>query len=240
MPTSPSPSARASCWRRSEFLLDTDAAGATVDARPAGSWSSTTPRPTSRSWRPALARQGYEVITAKDGDEALSVARAQTPDLIPRRRDAGQGRHPGLPGAQGGRAPAVHADHPGDHEGRSGRHRGRARCRRRRVHHQAGRPCGARGAGALDPAHQGAARCRPGAGGPARGVEPHPRAAGRGAAGRDRAAGSLKRLPVAADRRASSPPATSTCSKATAGRSRWCSATCAGSPRSPRPASPRR
>jgi class 3 adenylate cyclase len=29
-----------------------------------------------------LARQGYEVITAKDGDEALSVARAQTPDLI--------------------------------------------------------------------------------------------------------------------------------------------------------------
>ena len=29
-----------------------------------------------------LARQGYEVITAKDGDEALAVARAQTPDLI--------------------------------------------------------------------------------------------------------------------------------------------------------------
>jgi adenylate cyclase len=29
-----------------------------------------------------LARQGYEVITAKDGDEALCLARAQTPDLI--------------------------------------------------------------------------------------------------------------------------------------------------------------
>ena len=29
-----------------------------------------------------LARQGYEVITAKDGDEALAVARAQTPDLV--------------------------------------------------------------------------------------------------------------------------------------------------------------
>src|ERR671919_2167661 len=29
-----------------------------------------------------LARQGYEVITAKDGDEALVAARAQTPDLI--------------------------------------------------------------------------------------------------------------------------------------------------------------
>jgi class 3 adenylate cyclase len=29
-----------------------------------------------------LARQGYEVIAAKDGDEALSRARAETPDLI--------------------------------------------------------------------------------------------------------------------------------------------------------------
>jgi class 3 adenylate cyclase/CheY-like chemotaxis protein len=29
-----------------------------------------------------LKRQGYEVITAKDGDEALSRARAETPDLI--------------------------------------------------------------------------------------------------------------------------------------------------------------
>jgi len=29
-----------------------------------------------------LARQSYEVITAKDGNEALAVARAQTPDLI--------------------------------------------------------------------------------------------------------------------------------------------------------------
>jgi class 3 adenylate cyclase len=29
-----------------------------------------------------LARQGYEVVTAKDGDEALAVARAKTPDLI--------------------------------------------------------------------------------------------------------------------------------------------------------------
>ena len=29
-----------------------------------------------------LARQGYQVITAKDGDEALQIARAQTPDLI--------------------------------------------------------------------------------------------------------------------------------------------------------------
>jgi class 3 adenylate cyclase len=29
-----------------------------------------------------LARQGYEVITAKDGDEALITARAHTPDLI--------------------------------------------------------------------------------------------------------------------------------------------------------------
>jgi adenylate cyclase len=29
-----------------------------------------------------LARQGYEVITAKDGDQALIAARAQTPDLI--------------------------------------------------------------------------------------------------------------------------------------------------------------
>ena len=29
-----------------------------------------------------LARQGYEVVTAKDGDDALIAARAQTPDLI--------------------------------------------------------------------------------------------------------------------------------------------------------------
>jgi class 3 adenylate cyclase/CheY-like chemotaxis protein len=29
-----------------------------------------------------LARQGYEIITAKDGDQALTAARAQTPDLI--------------------------------------------------------------------------------------------------------------------------------------------------------------
>jgi adenylate cyclase len=29
-----------------------------------------------------LARQGYEIITATDGDEALCAARAQTPDLI--------------------------------------------------------------------------------------------------------------------------------------------------------------
>src|SRR5918997_896536 len=29
-----------------------------------------------------LARQGYEVVTAKDGDEALVAARAQAPDLI--------------------------------------------------------------------------------------------------------------------------------------------------------------
>jgi adenylate cyclase len=29
-----------------------------------------------------LARQGYEVITAKDGEEALKAARTQTPDLI--------------------------------------------------------------------------------------------------------------------------------------------------------------
>jgi adenylate cyclase len=29
-----------------------------------------------------LARQGYEIVTAKDGDEALVTARAQTPDLI--------------------------------------------------------------------------------------------------------------------------------------------------------------
>ena len=29
-----------------------------------------------------LARQGYEVVAAKDGDEALAAARAQTPDLI--------------------------------------------------------------------------------------------------------------------------------------------------------------
>jgi class 3 adenylate cyclase/CheY-like chemotaxis protein len=29
-----------------------------------------------------LARQGYEIVTAKDGDEALTAAREQTPDLI--------------------------------------------------------------------------------------------------------------------------------------------------------------
>ena len=29
-----------------------------------------------------LARQGYEIITAKDGDAALLAARQQTPDLI--------------------------------------------------------------------------------------------------------------------------------------------------------------
>ena len=29
-----------------------------------------------------LARQGYEVVTARDGDEALLAARAKTPDLI--------------------------------------------------------------------------------------------------------------------------------------------------------------
>ena len=29
-----------------------------------------------------LTRQGYEVVTAKDGDEALIAARARTPDLI--------------------------------------------------------------------------------------------------------------------------------------------------------------
>ena len=106
-----------------------------------------------------LARQGYEVVTAKDGDEALVAARAQTPDLI--LLDV---MMPGKDGIQvcrelkADREPAVHADHPGHREGRSGRHRGRAGCRRRRVHHQAGRPRGASRAGALDPAHQGAAR----------------------------------------------------------------------------------
>jgi CheY-like chemotaxis protein len=29
-----------------------------------------------------LARQGYEIVTARDGDEALIAAREQTPDLI--------------------------------------------------------------------------------------------------------------------------------------------------------------
>ena len=48
-------------------------------------------------------------------------------------------------------------------------------------------------------------------------------------------------LPRAAGRRAHScRRATSACSKATAARSPWCSATCAASPRSPRPPSPRR
>ena len=115
-----------------------------------------------------LARQGYEVVTAEDGDAALIAARAQTPDLI--LLDV---MMPGKDGIQvcrelkADREPAVHADHPGHRQGRSGRHRGRARGRRRRVHHQARRPRRAGRAGALDPAHQGAARRRAGAGGAA-------------------------------------------------------------------------
>jgi DNA-binding response OmpR family regulator len=42
----------------------------------------TTFRRTSRAWRPRLARQGYEVITARDGEEALISARHEAPDLI--------------------------------------------------------------------------------------------------------------------------------------------------------------
>ena len=113
------------------------------------------------------------------------------------------------------------------------------RCRRRRVHHQARRPRRAGRAGALDPAHQGAARHGAGAGGAARGVEPHARAARRGPARRDRAARRAQAVPVAAGRRARRVRGrASACSRATAARSPWCSATCAASPPSPRPAEP--
>ena len=67
---------------------------------------------------------------------------------------------------------------------------------------QAGRSRRAGRAGALDPAHQGAARHGAGAGGAARGVEPDARAARRGPGRRDRAARHAQAVPLAAGRRA--------------------------------------
>ena len=89
--------------------------------------------------------------------------------------------------------------------------------------------------------HQGAARQGRGAGRRSRHLEPHARRARAVATGRDRAHGPAQALPVAAGRRTDPfDRRRHACSKATAAPSPWCSATCAASPPSPKPPSPRR
>ena len=106
-----------------------------------------------------LEAHGYQLAMAADGEEALSQRpRTAARSDPPRRHDAQVRRARGVPPAQGRQEPAVHPHHPGYG---AQRHQG-CRCRPgrrwRRIPDETGRPGRARGARALDPAHQGAAR----------------------------------------------------------------------------------
>ena len=67
-----------------------------------------------------LAAEGYEIVTAADGEEGLAVARAAGAGPHPARRDDAEARRlRGVPAAARGRVVPVHADHLGDRDGRS-------------------------------------------------------------------------------------------------------------------------
>ena len=188
-----------------------------------------------------LATQGYDLMQAADGEEAIEVARKSSPDLI--LLDVMMPKIDGIEATSGSRLtrPAVHADHPGH---RQGRHEGRgrrARGRGRRISDQAGRPDGAGGARQIDAAPQGAARQGRRAGGRTRQAgtrrssSASPSRSPRSNAPAGSSAFSRRRSPSSSCRRA-----TRRCWKATAARSPSCSATCAASRPLRRPPSPRR
>ena len=69
--------------------------------------------------RTRLRPQGYELIEAVDGEEAIAAAREHHPDLHPaRRHDAEDRRHRSVQAHQSRRRVALHRHHPGDGQGR--------------------------------------------------------------------------------------------------------------------------
>jgi len=82
----------------------------------------------------ALLRRKHDVLKATSGAAALKIAAEQAPRRhSARRRDAGIGRHRGVPASARAAGDPVHADHHG-HQARRGGHRpGGARQRRDRL-----------------------------------------------------------------------------------------------------------
>ena len=123
--------------------------------------------------RTRLVSQGYEVVTATDGQEAVDATLAHLPDLI--LLDVMMPKRDGFEVCRLLRADpiaAVYPNHPRHRQGRHTRHRRRPRQRRRRVPDQARRPRCADRPRAINSAHQGAARPSAGAGCAARRMEP--------------------------------------------------------------------
>ena len=156
--------------------------------------------------RVRLDAQGYEVVTAADGEEALTQARALEPDLV--LLDVMMPKLDGISvlkelkqDAKLQFVPVILVTAKADPRDVVAGARGR----RRRLSHQAVRAGRAGGARALDAAHQGSARHRAAAGRQAQGadrgtvdLEPGARGAGRRAARRDRPHRPAAALPGAA------------------------------------------
>ena len=188
-----------------------------------------------------LSPRGYRVLAAsrrRGGAGRADSDRRRRPGAA-RHRDARHGRLRGVPADPGRPAHRVPAGRD-DHRERRPAADPRPRGRRRRLRGQAVRPGRAAGPGGLAGPDQALPRHHRAAGRRAGGVERRARAAGRRAgrrAGADRPAAPVP-VPAAGRRwslrrrvAARQPPARDR---------RACSATCAGSPRSPSPASPRR
>ena len=89
----------------------------------------------------SLGMEGYEVLTALDGEQALEKARAEKPDLIV--LDIMMPKLDGYETCKMLKADERHAGHPGDPAVGEGPQRGpedRLRGRRGRLHHQAVQP----------------------------------------------------------------------------------------------------
>ena len=180
-------------------------------------------RAATRSSPRAPAREALEQL----------AARRHRPRAA-RHRDARDGRLRGLPAHARGRGDALPAGRDDHRERRAGEARV-DRGRRGRLRRQAVRPARAARARALAAADQGVPRHDRGAVRRARRLQPRARGARPGAGRRARAARPAAPLPVAAARRAGGVLRRRTrSSRATAARSRWCSATCGASPRSRR------
>ena len=187
-----------------------------------------------------LVPRGYEVVTAHDGVAALERRRGGGARPDPARRDDARPRR-----LRGLHAPARERRHrraAGDHghvEHRPGEDEG-DRGRRGRLHPQAVQPRRAAHAGAVAAPDQALPRHDQGAGGRARRAQPNARGAG---GGPGRASSSGCGGCGASSRRSSptpsSPRETRRSSRATAGRWRCSSPTCAAGRASSTPSSPR-
>ena len=204
-PTSPSPTARVSCWRRSASICRNSSSTRNSGEAHMGDCMHNPPRilivddnETNRDILMArLGPQGYDLKQAADGEEALAAAKEHLPDLI--LLDIMMPKIDGIEVCKRLKndpsmpfTPIILCTAKADTKDVVAG----PRSRRRRISHQADRPDRAGGAGEVGAAPQAAARPDQ------REHEQEPRAARRRPARRDRAHVGAEALPRAADRRA--------------------------------------